>query len=301
MSLIETKGLTKSFNGIIAVDHFELKMEEGVCTALLGPNGAGKSTMLNMLTGLMKPTKGKIIFHKDYHGDRRKYIGYLPQFPKFYGWMTGEEYLVFSGQLGGLSKVAAKKRTEELLELVGLAEDRKKKINGYSGGMKQRLGIAQALVHDPKLIILDEPVSALDPIGRREVLSLLKDLKERTSILFSTHVLHDAEQICENIYIMNKGKNIIEGNLVELQKRYQKPTIFIETEESISDWANSLKSVSWVRNLKQEDRQLTLTVEDIDLGRQQLLSDKSLQKLKINKFEVVKTSLEDLFMEVTHS
>lgn len=299
MNLIEAKGLTKSFNGTLAVDHVDLTIEEGVCTALLGPNGAGKTTTLNMLIGLMKPTKGTILFHEKYRGDRRKYIGYLPQFPKFYGWMTGEEYLIFVGQLGGLSKLEAKKSAEELLELVGLMDARKKRIRGYSGGMKQRLGIAQALICKPKLVILDEPVSALDPIGRREVLQLLKNIKQQTSILFSTHVLHDAEQICDEIYIMNKGKSVISGSFAELQKEYQKPTIYIETEEALDFWVYSVRNAPWVRNLSHGEKEATLTVENIDVARQHLLTDETLHKLKINKFEVVKTSLEDLFLEVT--
>ncbi|MFA9560221.1 ATP-binding cassette domain-containing protein [Evansella sp. AB-rgal1] len=299
MSLIRTEELTKSFHGIKAVDNLNLSISEGVCTALLGPNGAGKSTTLNMITGLMKSTSGKIEFDSRHQGDRRKYIGYLPQYPKFYGWMTAEEYLHFSGQLGGLSKQKAITKTEELLDLVGLGQDKKKRIAGFSGGMKQRLGIAQALVHEPKLIILDEPVSALDPIGRREVLELMSKLKDKTSILFSTHVLHDAEEICEDIYIIKGGQVVVEGNLVELQKKYQKPTIYIETEEVLEDWARTIKSMEWLRHMDVKKHKATVTVEDMDKARDALLMNEGLRKLKLVSFEIAKTTLEDLFMEVT--
>ncbi|MDG5790085.1 ABC transporter ATP-binding protein [Evansella sp. AB-P1] len=299
MSLIITEQLTKTFNGTSAVDGLNLSIKEGICTALLGPNGAGKTTTLNMLTGLMNPTSGTITFDQRYRGDRRQFIGYLPQYPKFYGWMTGEEYVVYAGQLGGLSKIDATKKTEELLSLVGLDDSKKKRIAGYSGGMKQRLGIAQALVHSPKLIILDEPVSALDPIGRRDVLELMRKLKEKTSILFSTHVLHDAEEICDDIFIVKDGKVVIEGDLVELQRKYQKPTIYLETEESIEYWSHSIKNMDWLRHMQGTKNKLTITVNDIDVAREALLSNETLRKLKITNFEIAKTTLEDLFMEVT--
>ncbi|UCZ52520.1 ABC transporter ATP-binding protein [Bacillus shivajii] len=301
MSLIETHQLSKSFKGTTAVENMNLTIKEGVCTALLGPNGAGKSTTLNMLTGLMQPTEGAITFDPRYQGDRRKYIGYLPQYPKFYGWMTGEEYLMYSGQLGGKSKEETKRKSEELLALVGLEDAKKKRIQGYSGGMKQRLGIAQALVHDPKLVILDEPVSALDPIGRREVLDLMKKLKKKTSILFSTHVLHDAEEVCEEIFIMKKGKVIVDGGLHTLQSEHQQPTFYIETEEPLRKWSYSIENADWVRHINVDERKATITVDEIDRARTLLLSDEKLQQLKIVKFEVVKTTLEDLFMRVTKS
>jgi ABC-2 type transport system ATP-binding protein len=298
MSLIETARLTKKYNGNAAVDNVNLSIREGMCTALLGPNGAGKTTTLNMLTGLIKPTEGDINFDKAYAGDRRKHIGYLPQYPKFYGWMTGEEYVIFSAELAGLSKKKAKESTNEMLSLVGLEEDRRKKVSGYSGGMKQRLGIAQALVHEPKLVILDEPVSALDPIGRREILELMKKLKQHTSILFSTHVLHDAEEVSDDIFIMKKGKIIIEGGLSELQRKYQQPAFFIETEKAMDNWLSSINQKSWARQSKLDKKKLTLTVEDVDTARDALLKDPVLHKLKLLKFEVAKTSLEDLFMKV---
>ncbi|WP_280770096.1 ABC transporter ATP-binding protein [Salipaludibacillus daqingensis] len=298
MHLIETIGLTKKFNGTVAVKGINLSIREGICTALLGPNGAGKTTTLNMLTGLMNPTEGSIDFHEDYSGDRRKYLGYLPQYPKFFGWMSGLEYVVFAAELAGLSKEAAKSRAKEMLELVGLAEGGNKKVSGFSGGMKQRLGIAQALVHEPKLIILDEPVSALDPIGRREVLELMKQLKTRTSILFSTHVLHDAEEVSDDIFIMKKGEIVVEGSLVKLQNTYQQPTFFIETEMEMANWLETIKQKEWLRHVKVDKNKATLTVENLQTARTELLSDKTLQELKLIKFEVAKTSLEDLFMKV---
>lgn len=300
MSLIHVKALTKEFSGTKAVNGIDLSIKEGVCTALLGPNGAGKSTTLNMLTGLMKSTSGTINFDNRYVGDRRKFIGYLPQYPKFYGWMSGKEYLLYVGQLGGLTKTRAEEKSEELLKLIGLEDAKKKKISGYSGGMKQRLGIAQALIHEPKLVILDEPVSALDPVGRREVLELMRTLKDETSILFSTHVLHDAEEICDEIYIMKQGKVVIEGELTKLQKDYQRPIISLKTEYALRDWSESLTGNEWVREIKAiKDNEVNITVTDIDIAREKLITDEALKERKLNYFEIGKTRLEDLFMEVT--
>ncbi|MCR6111932.1 ABC transporter ATP-binding protein [Bacillus sp. A301a_S52] len=298
MGLIETKNLTKRFKEHEAVKNISLTIREGACTALLGPNGAGKTTTLNLLTGLIKPSNGHISFHQDYPGDRRKFIGYLPQSPQFYNWMSGVEFAVFAAELAGMNRTLAKKRANEMMELVGLLEAKDKKIAGYSGGMKQRLGIAQALVHEPKLIILDEPVSALDPIGRRDVLELMRRLKSQTSILFSTHVLHDAEEISDDIYIMKEGEVVIGGSLKELKKKYQQPTIIIETEKNHDDWMEKMKGNSWIEDVKHYNGTVTLEVKNVSQARQQLLHDQDLHDLNIERFEVVKTSLEDLFMKV---
>src|SRR5699024_6824411 len=158
--------------------------------ALLGPNGAGKTTTLRMLSGLLKPTTGTIHIANAKKGeDVRHDIGYLPQYPVFHPWMTGKEFLTYVGQLAYLTKKEAAEKADQLLQKVAIYEARNKRIGKYSGGMKQRLGIAQAMIHDPKVLLLDEPVSSLDPIGRREVLTLMEELKQQTTLLFSTHIL----------------------------------------------------------------------------------------------------------------
>ncbi|MGG1880445.1 ABC transporter ATP-binding protein [Paenibacillus cisolokensis] len=168
-----------------------------------------------MLAGLLSPSGGEIQYEDGGKSGRdwQKRIGYLPQYPKFYGWMTGMEYLIFSAKLSGLSGAQARKRSLEVLDNVGLREAAKRRIAGYSGGMKQRLGIAQSLVHEPSLIMLDEPVSALDPIGRREVMDLLSRLRGEVTILFSTHVLHDAEEVCDRMVVMVEGHDCRAGQL----------------------------------------------------------------------------------------
>jgi ABC-2 type transport system ATP-binding protein len=299
MSLVTITGLSKKFGTNTAVDNLNLDLEKGLCTALLGPNGAGKTTTLSMLAGIMKQTTGKITFSGAVGNDFRKYIGYLPQYPVFYGWMTGKEYLQYVGQLADLSKQEAGTKADELLELVGIAEAKKRKINGYSGGMKQRLGIAQALINDPQLLILDEPVSALDPIGRREVLTLMKRLKEKTTILFSTHVLHDAEEICDYIYIIKDGQLAINGTLEQLQSEHQQPTIYIEGEVELGEWLEKIKQFQFVSELVTHNPKIvTLTVTDVETARRELLNFFGSLNVPIRKFELVRTSLEDLFLKV---
>lgn len=299
MNLVTISGLTKKFNKTTAVNNINIDLEKGICTVLLGPNGAGKTTTLSMLAGIMQQTAGSIVFSGARGVDFRNYIGYLPQYPVFYGWMTGKEYLQYVGQLANLTKKNASLKAEELLELVGIADAKKQKISGYSGGMKQRLGIAQALINDPKLLILDEPVSALDPIGRREVLTLMKELKRKTTILFSTHVLHDAEEICDYIHIIKNGEMAISGSLEELQKTHQQPTIYIESEKSLENWVSDLKAKSFISKLEMNsEKTLIVSCADVDMARRELLNYFLEKKIPIRKFELVRTSLEDLFLKV---
>ena len=190
MALVEVTNLTKSFGAINAVKDVSFSIDQGRCTSLLGPNGAGKTTTLNILAGLLRPSAGSIRFDGvKRHTDRRAIIGYVPQQVAFPGWMTGKEYLVMVGELFGMKRRQAKERATDLLGVLGLSDAGGRRIGGYSGGMKQRLGLAQALVRHPKLLILDELVTGLDPVGRREVLEFLKLLKSESTILFSTRVL----------------------------------------------------------------------------------------------------------------
>src|SRR5699024_5370688 len=144
---------------------------------------------------------------------------YLPQYPVFYSWMTGLEFLMYSGELAHLSKSEATKRAHALLEKVGIAEAKNRRIGKYSGGMKQRLGIAQAIIHQPKLLMLDEPVSSLDPIGRREILTLMNELKNDMTILFSTHILGDADKISDDILLLHHGQIVESGSMEELRRK----------------------------------------------------------------------------------
>ena len=298
MALLKASDLVKKFGNTNAVKGINFHIEEGRCVSLLGPNGAGKTTTLKMLSGLLEPTLGSIDFNGEKAEDLRQFIGYLPQYPAFYNWMSGKEFLIFAGQLAKLNRKEAEKRSEELLQRVGLTNAKKRKIGGYSGGMKQRLGLAQALIHRPKLLVLDEPVSALDPLGRREVLDMMREIKEETTILFSTHVLHDAQEISDDILIMHAGEIAISGSLQSVMEEYRQPIVQIEFESQASDWLKRIASYSFVSEVNIQGNKTSIVLKDMVDGKQTLLKDIVERNLQIRKFEISQTTLEDLFMKV---
>ncbi|MGM1047434.1 MAG: ATP-binding cassette domain-containing protein [Bacillota bacterium] len=301
-SLLKVRNLKKNFGSISPVKGISFQIERGSCTALLGPNGAGKTTTLRMLAGLMDPSSGSVEYTGSQQTDSwRNRIGYLPQYPKFYGWMTGREYIIFSAEISGLRGRNASERTDEVLALVGLKDAAKRRISGYSGGMKQRLGLAQALVHEPELLLLDEPVSALDPLGRREVMDMIRELSgDKITILFSTHVLHDAEEICDEMVFMVDGLIAEQGSLNELRAKYRQPVIYvaIEPEGNGTQWLKSLTTRSFVTDAEIGRDWAKLTVDDIAAARSTLMEEISMKALPIVRFEAGTSSLEDMFMKV---
>lgn len=297
MNVLEVKSLEKKYREKLAVKNLSFQLKQGRCTALLGPNGAGKTTTLKMLAGLITPTNG-LISTREPSRDIREMIGYLPQYPSFFEWMKGKEFLIFSGEIAGLTRKSSQNRSEELLELVGLQEGKDRIIGHYSGGMKQRLGIAQALIHQPKLLILDEPVSALDPFGRREVLELLKKLKKETTILFSTHILNDAEQVCEDVLFLHGGVLIEEGPLVEVKKRHQTPRLNLYFNEDSEKYKPYLLQNDWVHHLIADGNRLSFEVSELERDRARIFSLISENNWGVTRFETSEQSLEELFMEV---
>jgi len=219
MTVLEVSNLTKRFDGVAAVEDISFSLTEHTATALIGPNGSGKTTTMSMLAGLLRPTSGKVRFEGT-GGDPRATIGFLPQYPSFFPWMTAIEYLEMAAGLSGMPQRDLRAECEKTLGFVGLAGSVRKRIGGFSGGMKQRLGLAQAIIHGPSLLLLDEPVSALDPAGRREVMDMLKELGETTTILYSTHILNDAEEMTDQLLFLRKGKLIEHGALEDVRRKY---------------------------------------------------------------------------------
>lgn len=300
MALLKVEALKKQFGGVEAVKGISFSLQEGRCTSLLGPNGAGKTTTLKMLSGLLQPTAGSIRF-SGWDGDIRQHIGYLPQYPAFYTWMSGREYMEYVGELAGLSRREARERGLQLLELVGLKESSKRRVGGYSGGMKQRLGIAQALIHKPKLLILDEPVSALDPIGRREILELIGLIKQETTILFSTHVLHDAEEVSDDVLIMRGGEILESGSLEEVRERHRQPLIRIEADQPLEAWAAGLQERlgrDMLSEIIVQGRSAQLTAVNMERAMVGVMADLAAAKVPVRKYEAASSTLEELFMKV---
>ncbi|WP_176142410.1 ABC transporter ATP-binding protein [Halobacillus hunanensis] len=298
--MIKVDQLTKMYGQNYAVREVSFQLPAGNCIALLGPNGAGKTTTLRMMAGLIRPTSGTISLGPSITKDNRREIGYLPQHPQFYLWMTGMEFLIYVGQLAYLSKKEAKKEAELLMERVGLKDAAKRKIAAYSGGMKQRLGIAQAMIHRPKLLMLDEPVSALDPIGRRDVLNLMEELKQETTLLFSTHILSDAEEASDEILLMHKGSIIESGTLDQLRERHHVDKISIKASLNHEDLQHKLAQLQFVNRVVKDKQRLDLYVTDIKSARDQILKRSLEEGWQLEQFEVGRITLEDLFMKVVN-
>lgn len=209
--------LTKQYENKIAVDRVSLQLTNGVY-GLLGANGAGKTTFMRMLCGILKPTSGTVTFDgMDVSSEEyRAELGYLPQDFGYYPDFNGMDFLLYMASLKGLTKTEAKRKSKKLLELVSLSDVAKKKITTYSGGMKQRLGIAQALLNDPKIIILDEPTAGLDPKERVRFRNLIKELGTESIVLLSTHIVSDIEHIADTVLMMKAGQIVFNGSADEI-------------------------------------------------------------------------------------
>ncbi|MDO8972145.1 MAG: ABC transporter ATP-binding protein, partial [Saprospiraceae bacterium] len=305
MAAIVIENLVKEFNKIRAVDGLNLTVEEGVIFGFLGPNGSGKTTTIRMLTGIARPTAGRAIVAgvdlKD-DGRVRSKIGYLPEEPAFYTWMSPLEYLDHVGRLFGLPAAERKARAKSLLELVGLTEVGKRRIRGFSRGMRQRLGVAQALVNRPTVLFLDEPVSALDPIGRKEVLDLIEGLRGQCTVFMSTHILGDVERVCDTVGIIDHGRIIVEADQAELLSRYTIPAFALECEPgckaAFAKWVAGLRQFSWVSGVVVDGITARVTVMDVAAARSALLNEAAASGLPLRRVEVVTPSLEDIFLRL---
>lgn len=298
MTLLQVQSLTKQYDKATAVQQVNFTLDYGKCIALIGPNGAGKTTILRILAGLLKPSSGKVIFSEQpANADIRKFIGYLPQYPVFPGWMTAKEFLVFSGNLALLDKQTAEERANTFAERVGIADALDKRISSYSGGMKQRLGIAQAMIHSPQLLLLDEPVSSLDPIGRREILTLLEELKADMTILFSTHILNDAEEVSDELLLLNHGEIIETGEIVALRKKYQTSIIELEFQENAVGYMEKIRALQNVSGAYLERNILKISTDDITKARADILQLAAKEQWPLISFHINRASLEDMFMK----
>lgn len=305
MDAITTIGLTKDYRGIRAVDNLCLHIPQGSICGFLGRNGAGKTTTIRMLVGLAKPSAGEIFLH----GQERIYgknhncdIGYLPDVPSFYGCLTAREYLDFCGRLYGMDPKGRNDRIRYILEKVGL-KDTKKAIVGYSRGMKQRLGIAQALMNSPETIFLDEPISALDPAGRYEVMELIRSLQGSVTVFFSTHILVDAESTCDYVVIMDRGRVVEAGTLEEIKKRYTGNSARVRFCSPV-ECRRTIRTLSQYAELSYEkcsDIEIKITGPDMMILAKRIPGLLAESQASIERYESAVPALEQIFMEVTSS
>lgn len=295
---LEIRNVTKSFKGKIAVNTFSMELQSGECVGLIGPNGAGKSTLIKVISDIINPDVGEVLLNGIKISKMKKEIGYLPQYPNFFHWMTARETLMFMGQLSGVKKEVLSKSIPEILEKVGLSGVEGSKVSTFSGGMKQRLGIAQALLHKPSLIVMDEPVSALDPIGRREVLNLIEEIKKDTTILLSTHILSDAEEICERFVMIKDGTKIEDTTITELLHRNSENKLIIEITAKDRDWIDVVKNLPYVKDVEVIGLKVKVKVESIEINKNMLLQNALEHKVDIVKFEMSNDTLEEIFLKL---
>lgn len=296
-TLLHMQGLTKEYGKEKAVDNVTFSLNKNTSTALIGPNGAGKTTTLSMMAGLLKQTTGSIVFDGELTEDTRKVIGFLPQYPQFYSWLTALEFTEMTARLSGVEPKTARLEAEKTLEFVGLGDAKKKKTGTFSGGMKQRLGLAQAIVHKPSLLLLDEPVSALDPLGRREIMNLLKELQTETTILYSTHILNDAEEMTDQLLFLREGKLVEQGSMREVREKYANPLYkmyFLSNEEA----AQFVETSPWPA--RQEGPIAFIPIEDGKPMMNEVLLVLANGNANVSKVERATASLEEIFLQVVN-
>lgn len=271
---VAVRGLTKVYRvpfhpsrQVLAVKDLNLRIEPGEVYGLLGPNGSGKSTTLKIILGLVSATRGRTeIFGRDSRlVESRVAVGFLPENPYFYKFLSGEETLRFFGRLCGLRGASLNNRVNELLDLVGLGKSRKRRLGTYSKGMLQRIGLAQALIHNPRLVVLDEPTAGVDPAGSREICDLILDLKRRgITVLLSSHLLAQAQEICDRIGILANGLLVREGHLHELIAIENQTELIIA--DASDDLVREIESVVTRSNARLiERRRSTTTLERLFL------------------------------------
>ena len=297
MDILTIKNLQKKFGSKAVLCDLNLTVPEHSIFGFIGKNGAGKTTTMKAVLGLLKPDNGEIYVmdEKVSFGQTHtnQYIGYLPDVPEFYSYMTPYEYLKLCGEVCGMSKSDIATKSKELLELVGLG-DEKHRIKGFSRGMKQRLGIAQALLNSPKLLICDEPTSALDPVGRKEILDILLAVKEQTTVIFSTHILSDVERICTEAAFLNDGKIVMQGTIPELKSRRSSDGFIIETIQQ-KDADALIKKFDNLQHAE-ENALIYQGSEDNFFAIMQYIAE---HRIPVQKMERIEPTLESLFLEVT--
>lgn len=295
MDMLTLSHVAKNFGEKQVLRDVSFAVPEHTVFGFVGQNGAGKTTAMKMILGLLAVSGGEIRVDgmpvRYGNTPTNRLVGYLPDVPEFYSYMTPAEYLRFCGEISGMPSKEIKNRSEELLRLVGLDKE-KHRIKGFSRGMKQRLGVAQALFGRPKLLICDEPTSALDPAGRKELLDILTAAKEETTVLFSTHILSDVEHICDEMAFLHKGKIALKGSLDEVRKIRKASAVTIEMERP-EDACILRQTFPFLKNSGKNSLLLKEAERLPELLR--LIADRRCPIIRIERQE---EALEDLFMEV---
>ena len=303
---IRCEGLTKHFGDVVALNGVDLEVPVGVIFGFLGPNGAGKTTLIRLLTGLDRSTAGQAaVLGQDVRAasqSLRHRTAYLDQQPQFYSWMTGRETVEFIGGLFGLRGKELSSRADQVLEDTGLTSAAKRRVGGYSGGMKQRLGLAQALINEPELLFLDEPASALDPAGRRDILDIISGMRGRATVFMSTHILADVERVCDQVGIINEGHLVVQSSLEELQQQHARPIFILEPEPKqemrVTNLIRAIEERPWSTSVTTEHGEIRVRASDTSNAGTELLALAVESGTRLAGFRRDRPSLEDIFLHL---
>ncbi len=293
-NVLEINGLKKHFGEKKVLQGVDLTVPEKKVFGFVGRNGAGKTTTMKIILGLLAADEGTVTVcgEKVHYGNTKtnRFIGYLPDVPEYYSFMSPAEYLRLCGEIAGMNSGEIKSRSDKMLELVGLGSE-KRRIKGFSRGMKQRLGIAQALLGRPKLLICDEPTSALDPMGRKEILDVLVAAKEETTIIFSTHILSDVEHICDEMALLEGGKVVMQGTIEEVKQKRRSTATELRLEHE-NDTKALIRAYTELQRLPSGDIVLNDPAKLPEIMR--YIADNRMDIVRIEKQEA---TLEDIFLE----
>lgn len=289
--MIQTAALTKRYGATVAVDSVDLRVEQGSVYGLVGPNGAGKTTLLNLLAGLGRPTSGSL--HID---AARSEVAVLPDTPRFDPWLTGREVVSLAQALAG----GEPNRVEEVIEQAGILDAADRSVGGYSRGMLQRLGVACTVVGSPRLLLLDEPASALDPLGRREVLDLVSRLRGRATVLFSSHILADVQEVCDTVGVLQGGRLLFQGSIDDLLVGSARPRYLIKLRQPVEPVIAALGRQEWINRVERigED-QASVTVRSLADAETRLAGALSTAGARVVSFAPEAVTLEHAFLELT--
>jgi ABC-2 type transport system ATP-binding protein len=305
VSVLRVEALRKAFRQVQALDGLTFAVEPGTVFGFLGPNGAGKTTTLRILAGLARPDSGTAFVAGHPAGPAspaRRLVGYLPEEPHFYTWMTATEFLRdYVAGLFGLQAEEARRRTAELLSLVGLQDVAGRRIAGFSRGMRQRLGLAQALLNQPQVVLLDEPVSALDPAGRRDMLQLIENLRRTTTVLMSTHILEDVERVCDTVGIIKEGRMVTVDERQALLDRYATPLVeiaFRAQVDRVAAWTEQVRRLPGVVSVVRDETLVRIQLGASLAADQQILAQAVASGMPVERFEHGRPKLEDVFLRL---
>lgn len=304
--MIELENVTKKYGDFTAIDNMSFKINKGEIVGFLGKNGAGKTTTLKMITGLIGPTEGSILINGEKINNKsKKLIGFMPENTPLYQDMTVKEYINYIGELKKIKKDKRKEDVKKIINSLGLLDVENKLIKNISRGYKQRVSMAGALIGDPEIIILDEPTVGLDPTQVVEIRNLIKSLKGKHTVLFSSHILSEVNQICEKVIIIDKGKLIVQDTLENIEEKINKNVIIIDIEDldnNIEKIKQDIKEIQSIKFVKEKDRKIKeyeiYVDKDCDI-RKKLFNILPKYSISIIELKTSETSLEEAFLELT--